>query len=272
MRIIIKNANFSVYGISDISGLMNTLMSKFHGITSSNKASVEAFLRALGVDGSNNIWSKIKHLYMPCLGIPDDGDNALYDIIGGSNFPKTDYATTATIEAKRGVVPTSRGSTIGTVALSGITAANQSFFASFTRYSLQSIGQSSGVQVQLGSNSTGLGAKWENTVMTSAYMGDSSVKIEVSKDTGFSTPNWIVLSCRENGSRKMICADNNTTSSTLESSLTVAPAVAHLAKGYVCTSIFGICDGLTASEASTVSSAISTFITAFGIENTVTVS
>lgn len=277
MRVIIKNADFSVYGIADMSGLMSTLMTKFGGITSENKSVVEDFLRALGADGSNNIWSKIKHLYIPCLGITSDGDDALYDIISGNNFHKNGAVATSKIYDKRGVgvttYGTEKGQTIGTESVSGITADNQSYFASFTRYPHQTssvLSSSSGTQVVLGTinPATGIAGKWEVANMTCPYMGDSTKNIQVANPSGFSSPNWIVLSCRENGSRTMYTADGHTTSSALESYAS-APGVAHISAGYVITSIFGVCAGLTASEAEAVSSAISTFVTAYGIDNTV---
>lgn len=266
MRIIIKNADFSVYGIADISGLMSTLRSKFGGITNSNQQVVEDFLRALGADGSNGIWAKLKHLYMPCLALTTDS-HALYDIITGVDYPMNNAAYAAVIEEKRGVRPATLGNTTGigsmSVASDGLTAANMSMFTAFCQSTTKAIGTSSGMISILGSVCT----KWENTGVNATYIDNSDVKINVANTTLFSTPNWAVLSCRENSARTLYTKNGNDTAGTLESYLS-SPDTAYMARGWCCTSIFGICNGLTSSEASAVSSAISTFLTAFGIENT----
>jgi hypothetical protein len=204
------------------------------------------------------------------LGVAADGDNALYDIITGDTYPKTGATGDAYIFDKRGVGTYNdsehRGLHIGSVALSGITAANQSFFASFCRYSGQTLSSSSGFQVQLGpdASANAVGVKWETSVVNFQTTA-GAVTVGINK-TGWDT-NYAIMSCKESGSRKFITANGDTTSSGLESNLTVAPTVAFLERGYVITSMFGICDGLTAAEATTVGTAISTFISAFGILN-----
>lgn len=263
MRIIIKNADFSVYGIADISGMMSTLIANYGGLTESNKAPVEAFLRALGADGSNNIWSKIKHLYMPCLAASTDADaNSLYDIITRGTYPKTSASTTVVIENKKGVEPASMASStegIGYYSLTdGLTDTSMSIFASFTKALGHNLQSSSGVQVQLGE----IAFKWESTVMSCAVIGGSTASI--SKASGFSTPNWIVMSAKDNGNRVIVCDDGEATTSVLTSSNTT---YFNLAKGYCCTSICGVCAGLTAAESRIISSAIRTFTTDFGILN-----
>jgi len=264
MRIIIKNADFSVYGLVDISGLMSTIVSNYGGLTDANKAPVEAFLRSLGADGSNGIWPKIKHLYMPCLAVSTDADsNSLYDIITEGTYPKSYPSTTVVIEDKKGVEPASMaGGTegIGYSSLTdGLTDSSMSLFASFTLALGHPLQSSSGAQVQLGE----IVFKWEASVMSCAVIGGSTASIP--KATGFDTPNWIVMSAKDNGSRVIVCDDDELTTSVLTS--TNNTTYFNLAKGYCCTSICGVCDGLTAAEARIVSSAIRTFTTDFGILN-----
>lgn len=267
MRIIIKNANFSVYGLTDISGLVSTLVSNYGGLTNANKASVETFLRALGADGSNSIWPKIRHLYMPCLAVSTDADaNSLYDIITGGSYPKSNPSTTVVIEDKKGVEPAvmaGGGEGIGYYSLTedALTDNTMSFFVSYTRALGHDLQNSSGIQTQLGS----IVFKWENTVMNIAVIGGSN-NCTIEKPEGFATPNWVVMTAKDNGSRTVVSADGETTTSILTSDNTT---YFNLANGYCCTSICGVCAGLTAAEARIISAAIGEFVSGFGILNTV---
>ena len=92
----------------DMDKLLARVSNNYGGIVGKEDV-VETFFRSLGADGSNGIWAKIKYLYMPCLAIPSDGAKALYNIISETNYPGSNY----TVEAKRGVGPTTMGGSIG---------------------------------------------------------------------------------------------------------------------------------------------------------------
>lgn len=255
MRIIIKNADFSVYGLADIGDLMSEVTAKFGGIT--DPAPVEAFFRSLGADGSNSIWSKINHLYMPCLGVPADGADALYDVIGKQNFPGSDY----TVEAKRGVGPTILGGTIGEDDLpSGMDNSNMSYFCVLAQSARQTLSSSSGRAVSCG----GIYVLWEkasNVTFATVYDGTKGASI-YDPGASFNSPQIVIVTAPSNGTRTIMGADNVNTTAAEKNSDTF-----HLSGwgSWVDTAIFAVCTGLTAEDAAIISEALSTFIADFGV-------
>lgn len=257
MRVIIKNADFEVYGIADISGLLAEVQNKFGGIT--DITPVKNFFCALGADGTNPIWSKIKRLYMPCLGIPADGANALYDIIGKNNFPGSNFK----IEAKRGVSPTTQdGGSIGLDNLpSGIGNSNLSFFFIVTQRTDLSISSSAGEVLNLG----GIKVDWEKELGGNYRfrLSNNSVGDSVVQSGDFTSPQPGVVSIPENGSRTMIASANIVNTTTVETSTTTFSLSG--IRTWAETAVLAICDGLTSSEISTVLDALNNLISDYGI-------
>lgn len=255
MRIIIKNADFSIYGLADIGDLMSEVTAKFGGIT--DTAPVEAFFRSLGADGSNSIWSKINHLYMPCMGVPADGADALYDVIGKQNFAGSNY----TVEAKRGVGPTTLGGTIGTGDLpSGMDNSNMSYFCVIAQSARQTLSSSSGAATACG----GIYVNWQKaTNYTLAEVSDGTTSASIF-DTGasFNSPQIVIVTAPSNGTRTIMGADYVNTAESEKQSNTF-----HISgwNSWTDTAIFAVCTGLTAEDAAIISAALSTFITDFGV-------
>lgn len=251
MRAIIKNTNFSVYGIKDISELLAEVQSKFGGI--SDITPVENFFRALGADGSNPIWSKIKRLYMPCLGIPTDGENALYDIIGKNNFPGSNFK----IEAKRGVTPTVTAGSIGLANLpTGINNSNLSFFFIITQRTDISIGTSAAEVIYMG----GIQVQWEKNIFR---MSNNSIETSITQSGGFTSPQPAVVSIPENGMRSTIGSADIVNTTAIEISNTNFSLSG--TRTWADTAVLAICDGLMPSEISTVLDALNALITDYGI-------
>lgn len=251
MRTIIKNTNFSVYGIKDMTELLAEVQSKFGGI--SDITPVENFFRALGADDSNSIWSKIKRLYMPCLGIPTDGANALYDIIGKNNFPGSNFK----IEAKRGVTPITQGSSIGLDNLpSDINNSNLSFFFITTQRTDVSIGTSAAEVLYLG----GIQVHWERNIFR---LANNSIEASIAQSGGFTSPQPGVVSIPENDRRSIIgSADiiNTTAVATTTTNFSLSGT-----RTYADTAVLAICEGLTSNEISTVLNALNDLISDYGI-------
>lgn len=273
MRVIIKNADFSVYGISDMSPLMNKLVDNYGGLTSSNKSSVEAFLRALGADGGNGIWNKIKYLYMPCLAASTDtASAALLDIKTAldttpSSYPciNPDSGITPVFENKRGV----RQSTLST-ANAGIgqlttsytmSDSTMSLFAGFTKSYTQNLTGGSGAQVFLAN----IIFKWEADGMFCGL--DNNNYIKISETGALNNPDWIVMSAKSSGSRLVVSRGGEGTTSAVTASSSHLTYF-NMARGWCCTSFAAVCEGLTYDEARSISTAIGTFVTDFGILNT----
>lgn len=251
MKIIIKNADFEVYGITDISGLLTEVQNKFGGIT--DITPVEKFFRALGADDSNPIWSKIKRLYMPCLGMPTDGANALYDIIGKNNFPGSNFK----IEAKRGVTPTTQGGSIGWDNLpAGISNSNLSFFFIITQRTDLSIGSSAAEVINMG----GIQVQWEKNIFR---MSNNSIETSVAQSGGFTSPQPGVVSSPENGYRSTIGSADYVKTTAIQPSTTKFSLSG--TRTYADTAVLAICDGLTSTEMSTVLDALNNLISDYGI-------
>lgn len=272
MRVIIKNADFSVYGISDMSPLMNKLVDNYGGLTSSNKSSVEAFLRALGADGGNGIWNKIKYLYMPCLAASTDtASAALLDIKTAldttpSSYPciNPDSGITPVFENKRGV----RQSTLST-ANAGIgqlttsytmSDSTMSLFAGFTKSYTKNLTGGSGAQIYLAN----IIFKWESDGMFCGLDNNNCIKI--SETGALNNPDWIVMSAKSSGSRLVVSRGGEGTTSAVTASDHFT--YFNMARGWCCTSFAAVCEGLTYDEARSISTAIGTFVTDFGILNT----
>lgn len=250
MRIIIKNADFSVYGLADIGDLMSEVTAKFGGIT--DTAPVDAFFRSLGADGSNNIWGKIKALYMPCLGVPADGADALYDIIGKQNYPGSSY----TIESKRGVGPTTLGSSIGALTEPPELVDNSlSGFFIVTQSSRQTLGSSSSNFISFG----GISVVWNIGALT---FSDGSVTDSIQVADNFNSPQFGVFSKKTDGVRTIIAKDISKTIAVAKVSNTYylsGPS------SWADTAVYAICENLTSDDAAIVASALDTFITDFGV-------
>lgn len=213
---------------------------------------VETFFRSLGADGTNDIWGKIKALYMPCLAIPSDGAKALYNIITEINYPGSSY----TVEAKRGIGPTTMGGSIGANFISTILDENMSGFCVVTQSARQTLSNSSGAMIGI----YGTYITWKRTEIT---VSDGTSSASVPNNDAFTKPNFIVLSKKENGLRTLSGRDGNTTTDVTKQNNDLylsGPAA------WADTSIYALCDGLTADESAIVSAAIETFITDFGIE------
>lgn len=255
MRIVLKNAKFNVYGLADISELLSEVSSNYGGIT--DIAPVETLFRSLGADGSNNIWGKINRLYMPVLGVPGDGIKALYDIITKKNFPGTGY----TIEAKRGVSPTSLGDSIGSLKLTDtILQENQSVFTIFTQSARQSLGNSSGVL----SSFRGATISWQKAAIK--IIGHNSTSKDLTNSTAFTRANYAVISKDEDGSRTFF-AHEEQSAGALSVNMASSNEYLYLSgtSAWAATSLFALCDGLTSAEAAIVAAALDKFITDFGI-------
>ena len=251
MRVIIKNTNFSVYGIKDITELLAEVQSKFGGI--SDITPVENFFRALGADDSNPIWSKIKALYMPCLGIPTDGANALYDIIGKSNYPGNNF----TIESKRGVGPTILGSNIGSAPLpGGLDNSNLSYFLIVTQSSRQTIGSSSADFANVG----GIGNVWRSTYIN---VSDGTLSKAATITGGFTTPQPLIVTSRVNSQRTVIASANVAEQTGVEKSSNIFYLSGY--DSYADTALLAICDGITADDIQTIMPALQNFIRDYGI-------
>lgn len=251
MRVIIKNTNFSVYGIKDISELLTEVQSKFGGI--SDITPVENFFRALGADDSNPIWSKIKALYMPCLGIPTDGANALYDIIGKSNYPGTNF----TVESKRGVGPSTLGSNIGSASLpDGLDNSNLSYFLIVTQSSRQTLASSSGCFTSIGD----IYNVWANGRFS---VSDGDETKNVTFTGGFVTPQPLIVTSPINSQRTAIASENVAVQTGVEKKsdnfyLSGIDAWAD-------TALLAICDGITADDIQTIMPALQNFIRDYGV-------
>ena len=254
MRIIVKNAKFQVYGLDDVSAILNRISDNYGGATSID--AVRALLVALGADGSNDIWGKIKALYLPVLSVPTDGANALYDVISEDGYPGENY----TIETKRGIRPTTLGTNIGRDATypAGMTSAGISLFAVATLSSAQSLSGSSGVFTAVGD----LKLTWRLSTIDVDSGRDSS-QVQIANATGFTKPVPVAVSCIENGERTVV-APGGTNHNTLAAS-TLLDLYLSGSNAWCATAILGVCEGLTATEASAVVSALSTFITDFGV-------
>ena len=250
MRIIIKNADFSVYGLADIGDLMSEVTAKFGGITDS--APVEAFFRSLGADGSNNIWGKIKALYMPCLGVPADGADALYDIIGKQNYPGSSY----TVESKRGVGPTTMGSNIGALTVPPeLVDDSLSGFFIVTQSARQTLGSSSSNLIAIG----GISVVWNKGALA---FNDGSVTVGLPVADNFNSPQFGVLSKKTNGVRTIMAKDTSKTSAVAKVSNTYCLSGP---SSWADTAVYAICENLTSDDAAIVASALDTFITDFGV-------
>lgn len=251
MRIIIKNADFEVYGVADISGLLTEVQNKFGGIT--DITPVEDFFRALGADGSNEFWSKIKALYMPCLGIPTDGANALYDIIGKSNYPGNNF----TVESKRGVGPTTLGSNIGSASLpDGLDNSNLSYFLIVTQSSRQTLGSSSACLTSVG----GLNNVWMNENLN---VSDGNLTKAVTITGGFTTPQPLIVTSPVNSQRTVIASANVAGQTGVEkkSNTFYLSGI----DAWADTALLAICDGITADDIQTIMPALQNFIRDYGI-------
>ena len=252
MRVIIKNADFQISGMKDISKLLNEVQTNFGGV-GDNIGIVENLFRALGAGGNNGIWAKIKNLYMPVLSIPSDGINALYDIIAKTDYPGSNY----TIETKRGVSPTTLGGTIGSkVSSAEITTSGASFFCVVTQSSRQTLGSSSGVFSQ----AYGITINWEKNDFR--VSGASSTSLTVSHSDQFTKPCYLAVSADTNGVRHCV-----TRGGYLDGALTAGSAYDMLSgsSSWASTAVFACCEGLTPGECDIIASALDTFITDFGV-------
>lgn len=253
MRIVLKNAKFNTYGLADISDLLEEVSSNYGGI--SDMTPVETLFRALGADGSNQIWGKIKNLYMPVLAVPGDGIKSMYDIITKDNYPAQNY----TVETGRGIAPTTLGNTIGSMSCdTSITNDNISLFTIFTQSSRQTLGSSSSVII----NNHGITITWLKATISITgddYSGDD--KMSLTNSTQFTRANYVALSRSENGARTAVSYGT-------QDSHQMEPASGNTnitIGGWAATSLLAICDGLTSEEAVIVGTALNNFITGFGI-------
>lgn len=254
MRIILKNANFEVYGLNSISELMNDIATNFGGI--SDLSPIEHFVKSLGADGSNGIWGKIKGLYMPVLATSTDAEKVFYDIIGKGILKVIEGSYV--IEEKRGVSPNPIGISLaqGMEIPAGISNDGVSMFGLVTKSPRLNLQNSAGQLHEL----LGMRFKWENSAGNSIWDASNDF-IQVANETAFTIPAKFVLTSVENGTRTFL-------SNGLSASGSLLPEGSIFSFGrsvYCDISIFGICEGLTSSEASVIENAIDTFVTEFGV-------
>lgn len=249
MRLVLKNATFNTYGFTDSEPIVEEIADNYGGIGGRIDV-VRNFINALGADGTNDIWTKIKYLYMPVLSIPEDGIKAMYDIIRKENYPASYY----TVESNRGVGPTTLGSTIGQLILPSDLVDDDSLsgFCVFTQSSRQTLGSSSGLAISF----CGLDVTWTSNAIS---FGGTSV----ATSTGFTAPQLIVFSKKVNGGRTVIGRDDDTTATTTAKSSDVISISGP--QSWMDTSIFALCKNLTPEEAVVVADALNDFIDDFGI-------
>lgn len=255
MRIIVKNATFSIYGLDDVSAYLNAISENYGGIDSITP--IRNLLVALGADGSNQIWSKLKALYLPVLAVPADGANVLYEVIEPGDYPATGSYT---IEEKRGIRPATLGGSIGLDSSlpSGLTSSGISFFGIGTQSASQTLGSSSGIFVAVGD----LKVTWRSTALEVTSGRDSSTG-SVTNSNGFSEPIAFAVSGVENGNRTVVTAEGTDTD-TLAASLSGDFCLSG-SNTWCATSVLGVCEGLTSAEAAIVVTALETFITEYGV-------
>lgn len=236
--------------------IVNKIKAKMSGVGNKETA-VYNLIDALGADTpSSGIWSKIKALYIPCLAVTADADNVFYDII--SDTVQTE-ANSYKIEAKRGVMPETKGQSLSTHSLS-VTADNTSMFGIVTQRTDATLGSSSGVFASF----NGLNLNWQTQGMSCISASDTTSKIVTSTISDFAnTPEAFALSAASGGSRTFVTNEESKTGSL---SFTTTDNYRLASASYAALSVFGVCDGLTAAEAATVHSALQTFVTAYGIE------
>lgn len=242
-----------------VQDVVDKIKAKMSGVGNKETA-VYNLINALGASTpTSGIWSRIKALYIPCLAITTDANNVFYDII--ADTVQTDGATDSyKIEAKRGVMPTTAGDALGQVSLSGITADNTSMFAIVTQRTDTTLSSSASF-VAIGN---GVRLMWKANGSCVCLNANDSNKIITGAIADFaSSPETFVLSAVSGGSRTFITNEGTETGNV---EFTASEKYQLAGASYAATSLFALADGLTASEAETISTALQTFITAYGIE------
>lgn len=231
------------------------LQAKFSGFTG-RETPLKKLLATLGAGNNSALWQKIKHLHFPVLALPSDGANVGYDLITDTVRTLNSY----TIYANRGVYPTAGGGNTGALSVSGVSAANISFFGIVTyRADTLSIGSSAaecvydqGYRINFNKRSMGF-------INASAEFGNFAYS-----DLNTEVPIAFAMSANT-GSARTICKDS--TSKSVSETAYGAGDSYQLSgqRSYAATSVFAICDGLTPAEALTASTALATFAIEFGI-------
>lgn len=243
------------YAPSDpVQTIVNNIKAKMSGVGNKETA-VYNFVNALGAGTPNSgIWAKMKALYIPCLAIPSDGQNAFYDVISDTVIEET---MAYQIESKRGVMPQNVGSGLS-YRSTDVTLNNTSAFLIATQRTSQTLGSSAARVAKC----MGINFEWNKTGARAANdAGTSSLKTGAIND--FATnPETFVLSAVANNERTFI-----TNEGTVSGELIGETGSYQLGTtSYAALSVFGLASGITASEAATISTALQTFITAYGIE------
>ena len=231
------------------------LQAKFSGFTG-RETPLKKLLATLGAGNNSALWQKIKHLHFPVLALPSDGANVGYDLITDTVRTLNSY----TIYANRGVYPTAGGGNTGALSVSGVSAANISFFGIVTyRADTLSIGSSAaecvfdqGYRINFNKQSMGF-------INASAEFGSIAYS-----DLNAEVPVAFAMSANT-GSARTIC--KGSTSKSVSETASGAGDSYQLSgqRSYAATSVFAICDGLTPAEALTASTALATFAIEFGI-------
>lgn len=231
------------------------LQAKFSGF-SGRETPLKKLLATLGAGNNSALWQKIKHLHFPVLALPSDGANVGYDLITDTVRTLNSY----TIYENRGVYPTAGGGNTGALSVSGVSAANISFFGIVTyRADTLSIGSSAaecvydqGYRINFNKRSMGF-------INASAEFGNFAYS-----DLNTEVPIAFAMSANT-GSARTICKDS--TSKSVSETAYGAGDSYQLSgqRSYAATSVFAICDGLTPAEALTASTALATFAIEFGI-------
>lgn len=231
------------------------LQAKFSGF-SGREAPVKKLLATLGAGNNSALWQKIKHLHFPVLALPSDGANVGYDLITDTVRTVNSY----TIYENRGICSTTGGSNTGAVSVSGVSAANISFFGIVTyRADTLTISSSAaecvydqGYRINFNKQSIGFvnaGAEFGNIAFS-----DLDAEVPVAFAMSANTDDERTI-CKDSTSRSVSETANGSGDSYQLSGQ----------RSYAVTSVFAICDGLTPAEALTASTALATFAAEFGI-------
>lgn len=238
-----------------VSPWIEKLQAKFSGF-SSREAPVRKLLATLGAGNNSTLWQKIKHLHLPVLALSSDGNNVGYDLITDTVRTIDSY----TIYENRGVCPPTGGGNTGALSVSGISAANISFFGIVTyRSDTLSIDSSAaecvydqGYRINFNKQSIGF-------INASAEFGNIAFS-----DLDAEVPIAFAMSANTDGERT-ICKDSTSRSFSETASDDGSSYILSGQRSHAATSVFAICDGLTPAEALTASTALATFAAEFGI-------
>lgn len=80
MNIVVKNADFSAVSIGKYASQeVRELLSAYSSITENQIMAINTFLLSIGYGEDNSVWTKMKHLFLPCVSA--NLNEALYDLV-----------------------------------------------------------------------------------------------------------------------------------------------------------------------------------------------